>query len=106
MAKDHGVNKAQNYGLAEKEYFKNWNNCSSLILQIETVKGVNNLEEILVNFKKNIDGIMIGPYRLSGSMGIPGNLNSPQVLRVKDILLIYVKKIKLAVVQLSTFDKK
>ena len=40
---------------------------------------------------------MIGPYDLSGSMGIPGNLNSPQVYEQKDILLIYVKKIKLAV---------
>ena len=105
--RSYGVNKAQNYGLAEKEYFKNWNNCSSLILQIETVKGVNNLEEILVNFKKNIDGIMIGPYDLSGSMGIPGNLNSPQVLRAERYIVNLCKKNKVSCgTQLSTFDKK
>ena len=105
--RSYGVNKAQNYGLAEKEYFENWNNCSNLILQIETVKGVNNLEEILVNFKKYIDGIMIGPYDLSGSMGIPGNLNSPQILRAERYIVNLCKKNKVSCgTQLSTFDKK
>ena len=40
---------------------------------------------------------MIGPYDLSGSMGIPGNLNSPQVLRAERYIVNLCKKIKLAV---------
>ena len=39
---------------------------------------------------------MIGPYDLSGSMGIPGNLNSPQVLRAERYIVNLCKK-KLAV---------
>ena len=105
--RSYGVNKAQNYGLSEKEYFKNWNSSSSLILQVETVKGLNNLEDILVNFKKHVDGIMIGPYDLSGSMGIPGDLNSSQILRAERFVVNICKKNKVSCgTQLSTFDNK
>lgn len=105
--RSYGVNKAQNYGLSEKEYFANWNNYSTLILQIETVKGLNNLEEILENFKKYIDGVMIGPYDLSGSMGIPGNLTSPKVLRAEKFIVNLCKKNNISCgTQLSTFDNK
>ncbi|MAK12098.1 MAG: 4-hydroxy-2-oxovalerate aldolase [Candidatus Pelagibacter sp.] len=105
--RSYGVNKAQNYGLAEREYFKNWNNYSSLILQIETVKGLNDLENILVNFKKYIDGIMIGPYDLSGSMGIPGNLNSPKIIEAEKYIINLCTKNKISCgTQLSSFDNK
>ena len=35
-----GINRAQSYGLDEKNYFKNWNDTSTCIIQIETIDGV------------------------------------------------------------------
>ena len=69
-----GVNRAQGYGHNTDEYYNNWNNSSSLIIQIENVEGLKNSEELIKN--KNVDGVMIGPYDLSGSLGIPGDFKN------------------------------
>lgn len=44
-----------------------------IIAQIETIDGINNLEEIK---SYNFDHYMIGPYDLSASLGVPGEFNS------------------------------
>ena len=69
-----GVNRAQNYGLDFDSYINSWNDTSSLILQIESIEGVNNIDEIL-NFHE-VDGVMIGPYDLSGSLNVPGDTDN------------------------------
>ena len=46
--------------------------------QIESLEGVKNIDEIL-SFDQ-IDGVMIGPYDISGSLGVPGELNHPKVV--------------------------
>jgi len=59
------------------DYFKNANSKICLIIQIETVLGLNNLTEIAsVN---GIDGIFIGPADLSASIGHIGNPEHPTV---------------------------
>ena len=68
------MNRAHNYGFYTLEYYNNWNSSSSIIAQIETKKGIDNAELILK--EKQIDGIMIGPYDLSGSLGIPGEFDN------------------------------
>jgi len=59
-----------------------------LICQIETVKGIDNLPDILL--KNTFDYYMIGPYDLSASIGKPGMFNSKeyayQVKRIKDMV--------------------
>tara|TARA_Y100000031_G_scaffold44433_2_gene50892 strand:+ start:3856 stop:4722 length:867 start_codon:yes stop_codon:yes gene_type:complete len=75
--RNFGVSRAQGYGLDYEEYVESWNASSSLILQIESIEGVNNVDAIL-QFDE-IEGIMIGPYDLSGSLGIPGQLENPLV---------------------------
>lgn len=72
-----GVARAQEYGFSFESYAKTWNGVSSLILQIESVEGVENIEELLAY--DEVDGVMVGPYDLSGSLGIPGQIDSPQV---------------------------
>lgn len=84
-----GLNRAQKYGFGFEEY-KAWVDYHLVIIaQIEHIDGVNNLESIIST--EGIDGIIIGPYDLSGSLGIPGQLNSPPVLaalkRVEEICL-------------------
>lgn len=72
-----GIARAQGYGFDFDAYTKSWNENSILICQIESIEGVNNIETILSN--KDIDGVMVGPYDLSGSLGIPGQLEHPKV---------------------------
>ena len=50
-----------------------------VIVQIEHIDAVNNLEEIIS--VEGVDGCFIGPYDLSGSLGVPGELAHKEVLR-------------------------
>lgn len=72
-----GLNRAQRYGWAFEEY-KDWvRDHLVVIAQIEHIDGVKNIDEIIST--DGIDGIIIGPYDLSGSLGIPGQYNEPIV---------------------------
>jgi len=72
-----GIARAQGYGFDFNEYIFHWNRVSSLIVQIESIEAVNNIEEIL-SFDE-VDAVMVGPYDISGSLGIPGQLDHPKV---------------------------
>ena len=72
-----GLNRAQRYGFGFEEY-KNWVNENLVVIaQIEHIDAVNNIEEIIQT--EGIDAVIVGPYDLSGSMGIPGDYNQPIV---------------------------
>ena len=49
-----------------------------MIIQIESVQGVENIDELLAY--DQIQGAMVGPYDLSGSLGVPGELNHSLVI--------------------------
>ena len=63
-----GLSAAANFGFSFEKYIKNESKKIQLILQIENIKGINNLEKILE--LKNISGTLIGPYDLSSSLGV------------------------------------
>jgi 2-dehydro-3-deoxyglucarate aldolase len=72
-----GLGRAQKYGIGFDGY-KVWlENEAVVIAQIEHIEAVKNINEILQ--AQGIDGIIIGPYDLSGSMGIPGNYECMEV---------------------------
>ncbi|PHM16472.1 MAG: 2,4-dihydroxyhept-2-ene-1,7-dioic acid aldolase [Sulfuricurvum sp. PD_MW2] len=72
-----GLFRAQKYGLGFDDY-KEWvNNELVIIAQIEHIEAVHNIEEIITT--EGIDGIIIGPYDLSGSMGYPGEYHREDV---------------------------
>jgi 2-keto-3-deoxy-L-rhamnonate aldolase RhmA len=73
--------RAQGYGENFDAYVQNANADTLLIVQIEHKDAVANIEEILS--VTGIDGTFIGPYDLSLSLGIPGQLNYPEVLAAK-----------------------
>ncbi len=75
-----GLYRAQKFGLNNGfESYKKWLAESSVIIaQIEHIDAVNNIEEIIAT--PGIDGVIIGPYDLSGSMGIPGEFDNPKVV--------------------------
>ena len=72
-----GVNRAQNYGSNFDKYVTEWNEKSVFIPQIESKMAVENIDLILDH--SEVDGIMIGPYDLSGSLGVPGQKFHPLV---------------------------
>ncbi len=86
-----GLYRAQKFGLNNGfESYKKWLTESSVIIaQIEHIDAVNNIEEIIAT--PGIDGVIIGPYDLSGSMGIPGEFED---IRVKSALIKYEKACK------------
>jgi len=76
-----GLARAQGYGFSFDEYAKDINDQIKVIAQIEHYEGIANLDKILkVN---GIDGTIIGPYDLSGSIGFPGQYDK---LEVKELL--------------------
>ncbi|SVD87529.1 uncharacterized protein METZ01_LOCUS440383, partial [marine metagenome] len=73
-----GLARAQGYGARFAEYF-NWQKHNSLVVvQIEHIDAVSNLESILS--VEGVDAYIVGPYDLSGSLGIPGNFSAPEFL--------------------------
>jgi 2-keto-3-deoxy-L-rhamnonate aldolase RhmA len=84
-----GLARAQKYGFGFEEYRDTIANNVKLIVQIEHVDGVNNLEEILS--LEGVDGSIVGPYDLSGSMGKPGQYYDEDV---KEVLEKYERTVK------------
>ena len=72
-----GVARAQGYGHDFEQYIETWNEKSILLIQIESMAAVENIDRLL-QFD-DVDGVMIGPYDLSGSLGIPGQIDSELV---------------------------
>ena len=72
-----GINRAQGYGKNFDDYVSSWNKSSIFIAQIESKSAVDSIEKIASN--PDLDGIMIGPYDLSGSLGVPGQKFHPLV---------------------------
>ncbi len=60
------------------KYIPRANREIAVIIQIEGVEGIRNLNEIIM--VKGIDIIFLGPYDLSQSCGVPGNVHHPEVV--------------------------
>jgi 2-dehydro-3-deoxyglucarate aldolase len=70
-----GLARAQGYGATFEAYKKWLKDEAIVIVQIEHIQAVENLESILS--VDGVDGFIVGPYDLSGSLGIPGNFEHP-----------------------------
>jgi 2-dehydro-3-deoxyglucarate aldolase len=73
-----GLARAQGYGVKFDEYRQWLDDHGVVIVQIEHIEAVHNMESILS--LDGIDGYIIGPYDLSASMGLPGQLDHPAVV--------------------------
>jgi len=73
-----GLARAQGYGERFAEYVAEANDSTLLMVQIEHKDAVANIEEILD--VPGIDGTFIGPYDMSLSMGLPGQLDHPEMV--------------------------
>lgn len=80
-----GVNRAQAYGFDFDEYVEDWNDSSCLIIQVESVEAVEHIDALLDC--DEIDGVMVGPYDISGSLGVPGQTSHPTVLEASRVVI-------------------
>lgn len=72
-----GLSRGSRYGARVSEYVAQANDATALIVQIEHRTALANLAEILN--VPGIDGVLVGPYDLSASLGKPGQINDPEV---------------------------
>ncbi|MFB3818707.1 MAG: HpcH/HpaI aldolase/citrate lyase family protein [Candidatus Methylomirabilales bacterium] len=56
-----------------------------LVIQVETRRGIEHVEEIVST--PGVDVAYIGPYDLSASLGLPGQVTHPRVLEAVDAFL-------------------
>jgi 4-hydroxy-2-oxoheptanedioate aldolase len=83
--------RAANYSAINKrDYFTRSNSDNLVILHIEGSDGLENLPEIVM--VKGVDIIFLGPYDLSQSLGIPGQVDDPIVTeKMKEAISICLR---------------
>jgi len=72
-----GVARAHGYGAVMGEYLRRANDETVVVIQAEHIQAVENIEAILD--VEGIDAVLVGPYDLSASMGLTGQVDSPPV---------------------------
>ncbi|MCP3954649.1 MAG: 2,4-dihydroxyhept-2-ene-1,7-dioic acid aldolase [Desulfobacterales bacterium] len=72
-----GIARAQGYGDKFQDYVALANQDITVIIQIEHIDAVENIDKILA--VPGIDGLFVGPYDLSASMGKTGLTTDPEV---------------------------
>ena len=72
-----GVSRAHGYGATLADYLQRANDETVIVVQAEHIQAVENIESILD--VEGIDAVLVGPYDLSASMGLMGQVDSPEV---------------------------
>jgi 2-keto-3-deoxy-L-rhamnonate aldolase RhmA len=72
-----GIARAHRYGLKVREYMQSANDETAVIVQAEHRDAVADIDAIVS--VEGIDGVLIGPYDLSASFGLPGAVDHPDV---------------------------
>jgi len=81
-ARGVGIGRAHGYGLRFQEYVATANESVAVIVQAEHADAVQNIESIVR--VPGIDGVLVGPYDLSASLGKLGQIDHPQVTSAID----------------------
>ena len=84
--------RAGKYGSIDKADFFGK---TAVILQVEGQDGVQALPDILK--VKGFDVLFVGPYDLSASLGIPGQVNHPKVIAQMEEIMRQAKEVGVAV---------
>jgi 2-keto-3-deoxy-L-rhamnonate aldolase RhmA len=77
-----GYSRGNMHGINFNEYIKEANDEIAMIMQIEHKDAIDNLEQIAQ--VDGVDGFFIGPMDLSGSMGVVGQLDAPEMTAALD----------------------
>ena len=77
-----GLARAQGYGSSFERYRQWVNQESVVVVQVEHIEAVDNLEAILSI--EGVDGFIVGPYDLSGSLEVPGQFDHPAMKKAME----------------------
>ncbi len=72
-----GITRAQGYGISFQDYVGTANDELAIVLQVEHIQGGQNIESIVS--VPRIDAILVGPFDLSGSLNLLGQITHPHV---------------------------
>ena len=72
------------------EYFATANQEVFFGIMIEHIDAIKELDKIFST--KLIDAVLVGPYDLSGSLGIPGQFDKPEFVEALDLIYCAAKK--------------
>ncbi len=76
-----GIVRAARYGFQPLDKYIAESNAHSLVIvQVEDIKAVGALDEILA--VDGVDGVFVGPADLSHSMAMPGKFDDPEFIRI------------------------
>jgi 2-keto-3-deoxy-L-rhamnonate aldolase RhmA len=73
-----GLGRANLYGMRLREYLSVANDVLAVVVQAEHVDAVRNIEAIAR--VPGLDAVFVGPYDLSASMGLTGQVDHPDVV--------------------------
>lgn len=73
-----GLGRAQGYGMGFSEYIASANERIAVIVQAEHIDAVANVDEIVR--VEGVDAVFVGPYDLSGSMSVLGQVSDAHVV--------------------------
>lgn len=77
--------RSNEYGARFDEYAGRANHEVAVIVMVESREAVSAIDEILA--VDGIDGVFIGPYDLSGSYGVPGEVGHPDVVEAQRLVV-------------------
>ena len=80
-----GYGRSHGYGYNFDEYMERANRETFVIVQLEHVKALDKLDDILST--EGVDGAFIGPYDLTASMGITAQFDHPDYIQACDKIL-------------------
>ncbi len=75
--RSYGVARAHDYGGGFDRYTAEWNDRAPIVIQVESAGAIGVIDDLVSH--DAVDGVMIGPYDLSGSLGVPGQIQSDAV---------------------------
>jgi len=90
-----GFGRAQGYGLKVGEYLETANKNILLSVQVESAEAVKNIEALVQ--VEGLDAVLVGPYDLSASMGLPGQIDHPDVQAAIQYVAEVCKKAKMPI---------
>lgn len=74
-----GLSRAHGYGMAFREYVESANDELVIVVQAEHEDAVENIDSIART--DGVDAVLVGPFDLSGSLGVLGETEHPRVVQ-------------------------
>jgi 4-hydroxy-2-oxoheptanedioate aldolase len=97
--------RATQYNVSDWNAHAAWSNEQTMVwLLVEGKEGVENFDEILT--VPHIDALVMGPFDLAQSLGIPGQLDHPMLIKTLEEMVAKANKkgVSMVAVMLSEYD--